>query len=166
MTDPDPTEPRVVELAAQPTVAVRVQQQMAELDLGALFDRYLPTVFEAVASRGDTPAAPPYGRYHEFGPERVDVEIGVGVAAPASDLPALAERAPGEIGASELPGGTAVSATHLGPYDTLSETYERLREWLREHGHPERTPWESYVDNPAEVDDVARLRTEVYWPLG
>jgi hypothetical protein len=86
MAASDPTEPRVVELARQPTVAVRVQQTMAELDLAALFDRYLRTVLDAAASRGGV-SAPPYGRYDEF-------------------------------------------------------------------------------DGPAEVDDLSRLRTEVYWPLG
>ncbi len=56
--------------------------------------------------------------------------------------------------------------THLGPYDTLAETYPRLREWLDKQGRTlGEAPWESYVDDPEGVEDVSELRTEIYWPL-
>jgi effector-binding domain-containing protein len=166
MADRDPTEPRIVELASQPTVAVRIQQPMVQLDLASAFARYLPKVGERVSSTGEVPVGPPYARYHEFGPEQVDLEIGVPVAVPISSLPPLAECAPAEIGASALPGGTAAVATHLGTYDTLSKTYDRIGEWLHDEAYTAGAgPWESYVDDPEEFDDLSQVRTEVYWPL-
>jgi AraC family transcriptional regulator len=146
-------------------VAVRVRQPMAELDLGKLFERYIPACFGRIVELGMQPAAPPYARYHEFGPEQADVEIGAGVETAAS-LPPLAESEPGALGASTLPGGRAAAVTHLGPYDRLSETYDRLNAWMREQGHePGAAPWESYVDDPGQVADVSQLRTEICWPL-
>ena len=57
-------------------------------------------------------------------------------------------------------------ATHLGSYNTLSQTYDRLHEWIHEQGREEGPgPWESYVDDPAVVRDHSLLRTEVVWPL-
>src|SRR5918997_1656140 len=95
------------ELTPQPTAAVRVQQPTSEMDLAALFDEHLPNIAHRLADLGVEPAGPPYGRYHEFGPEQVDVEIGIPVRAPAANLATSEEAEPGELFSSELPGGPA-----------------------------------------------------------
>lgn len=167
MTDAEsPLDARIVELEPKPTVAVRVTQPIAELNLGELFDLHLPNVADRIANLGGQANGAPYGRYHEFGPKQVDVEIGVPVAWPVANLRPVTESVPGEVGASELPGGRAAITIHRGTYDTLSQTYDRLHDWLHQQGHPEGAgPWESYVDDPSEVA-IDDLRTEVIWPLG
>jgi effector-binding domain-containing protein len=156
--------PRIVELSARPTIAVRVHGTAN--DIAGMFSDNLPRVFAKASALGATLTSPSFGRYHEFSPHDVDVEIGVGVDAIPEGLVPLADCAPGEVGASELPGGAVAVATHLGPYNTLSETYERLHEWIHEQGRDEGPgPWESYVDDPAVVKDHSLLRTEVVWPM-
>src|SRR5690242_13260351 len=112
-------DPRVVELTARPTIAVRVQGTAK--DIARMFSDNAPRVFAKVSALGATLASPMFGRYHEFSPDLVDVEIGVGVGDAPEGLPALADCEPAEVGASELPGGEAAIATHVGPYDSLKE---------------------------------------------
>lgn len=163
----DQDGPRLVELTPQPSVAVRQQQPMTELNLAELFDTHLPNIADQIVNLGGTPAGPPYGRYHQFGPDQVDVEIGIPVAAPVANLRPLAECEPGEMGSSELPGGEAAVLIHRGSYDTLSGAYDGLHDWIHSQGRDEGAgPWESYVDDPSDVGDPSQLRTEVVWPVG
>jgi effector-binding domain-containing protein len=90
----------------------------------------------------------------------VDVEIGFPVAGPVPDLEPLAEVAPGEIGAGELSGGETEVTDHIGPYDGLAQTYDRLHSWIHDQGRDDGPgPSESYVDDPGSVEDMASLRT-------
>ena len=158
-------DPQIVERDAQPSAAVRVQQPMAELDLAALFDTYLPLVAGRLTEVGVAPSGPPFGRYHAFGQDVADVEIGFPVAGPVAALRPLSDSAPGEVGSSELPAAAVAVIVHHGAYDTLGEAYRRLEAWVPEQGRTlGAAPWESYVDNPAEVDP-SEIRTELCWPL-
>lgn len=155
----------VREIAPQPTVAVRVQAPTPSL--AELFDRHLPNIADRIADLGGEPAGAPFARYHHFGEDSVDVEIGIPVIAPVANLRPVAEAEPGEVAGGELPAGRVAITVHRGRYDGLSATYRRMESWLAREGHAAGpAPWESYIDDPTEVDDVSQLRTEVVWPIG
>ncbi|MCE9560320.1 MAG: GyrI-like domain-containing protein [Armatimonadetes bacterium] len=65
------------------------------------------------------------------------------------------------------PGGRAVMATHVGPYDTMSETWMALWEWVSENKQQpaEAPPWDVYVTDPGQEPDPLKWVTEIYIPL-
>lgn len=84
----------------------------------------------------------------------VEVEFGVGVAAPFQSA--------GDVRYAELPAGRVATATHWGDYGRLGETHAAVTTWCREHGHALAGPrWEIYGHwNPDE-----QPRTDVYYLL-
>jgi effector-binding domain-containing protein len=166
--DPAVPEPSVRELAAQETVALRIIEPMATVDVMALVARALPVVGARIAAAGLAVDGPPYVRYHDWGGETADLEIGFPVAgdATATGATALAAAAPGgEPGRSSLPGGRCVVAVHVGPYHDLPATWGRLMTWIWDRDlEPAGPTWESYIDNPDLVNPAA-LRTEVIRPI-
>jgi effector-binding domain-containing protein len=167
VADPVTDAVRTVDLAEQPSIAVRITAAMTDLDIGALFGEQVGRLAEHLAGAEVEPAGPVYARYHEFGPERADIEFGIPVAVPLTGLEPLDGSPAGEIVASVLPGGSLATTLHVGPYPELGQAYARLEAWLAEHGRSgSGGPWESYVVMPGDVEgDPTRLRTELYWPL-
>ena len=64
----------------------------------------------------------------------------------------------GDIEAITLPGGPAAVAVHMGPYDTLQETYAAIERWMEQQGvRAGGSPWESYITDPAEHPGPGQL---------
>lgn len=154
----------IANLAPQPTLAARTTSPRDRLQ--RLFSDYLPEVAQRIADLGREPAGPAYGRYHSVEGDEWDVEIGIPIDMPASNVRPLEEAERGELAGGELPGGDVATTIHEGSYDTISDAYERLERFIQQQGREMGgAPWESYVVEMSEVDDPSRLRTEIYWPL-
>ncbi|HSV39854.1 MAG TPA: GyrI-like domain-containing protein [Nocardioidaceae bacterium] len=147
------------------SVAIRTVLPMPQLDISAVFDEDATRLVTYLETHDITPAGAPYARYHEYGPEQVDIEIGIPVNAELDDLGDLGSN--GIIGVSGLPGGRVARLLHSGPYEQLASAYQRIEGYLAENGvRPAGAPWETYLVMPDAVGgDAERLQTEVCWPL-
>ena len=71
-----------------------------------------------MAEAGVDVAGPPFTRYLSFCADRIEAEIGCPVWRPAPHA--------GRVFPGRLPGGRVASVIHVGPYDTIEQTYEHL----------------------------------------
>jgi effector-binding domain-containing protein len=148
--------PELIEL--DPQEAVTVRGDVPVEDLADFFGRAFHDAAGAAAAAGAQIVGPPFGFYPEMPTTTVAVEAGFPVAA-GLDPPGSAHRI-------VLPGGRAVQATHVGPYDTLAQTYAELETWMQEHGlRPSAGMWECYLSDPDEEPDPATWRTRIVWPV-
>jgi effector-binding domain-containing protein len=148
--------PEIVELVPQDAVAVRGDVAFAELP--EFFGRAFAESAAAAAACGVTIIGPPFGFYPEMPTMTVAVEAGFPVSGPIEPR--------GNAHPLVLPGGRAVQAMHIGPYDTMVQTYAALQSWMAERGlHPAVGMWESYLSDPQAEPDPAHWRTLIIWPL-
>ena len=128
------------------------------VDLGARLAELLPALGGDMRSVGVGQAGAPFVRYREMA-DPLTIEAGVPIAAPV-DLPAPAQT-------GELPSGRRAVCVHVGPYDALPQSWERLTAWLDEQGEKAAgAGWESYLTDPGSEPDPAKWVTEISIPLG
>ncbi len=142
------------EVAPQHTAVVR--EQVATDGLPAFFSRAFGAVSAALEARGVAPAGPPFALYHGTPAAAADVEAGFPVTAPFDPV--------GDVRAGTLPGGEVVEAVHVGPYEALPETYDRIMRWIADRGRrPADTMWECYLTGPDA--EPSTWRTQVFCPV-
>ena len=147
-----PTTPQSVDLPARPAAVVRIEGPVAEMPrmMGEAFD----LTMKAITSAGASYAGHPFARYFSFGPQ-IAAEVGF----PFSGTVTPTER----VYLCELPGGQAVMTTHVGPYDTIGEAWERVQAWMKEHDlRSSGAPWEAYLTGP---HDPGPPITEIFFPV-
>lgn len=150
------TSPEIVLL--QPQDAVSVRGVVSYEELTDFFSEAFAEAARAAAQEGAEITGPPFGFYPEMPTDRVTVEAGFPVSRSVS--------ATGRAHPLVLPGGKVVRAMHVGPYDTLEESYDALRAWVAEQGVRVAIPmWECYLSDPESEPDPEQWRTQIFWPL-
>jgi len=144
------------ELHPQETAVIRVNTSVAELPTA--MGEALREVHEQMTAAGVDLAGPPFTRYPSLEPDTVTAECGFPVMRPAP--------AAGRVTSARLPGGLAASIIHLGPYETLDQTYDQLQRSLDGSGmHASGPMWEVYWTDPGMEPNPERWRTEIIVPL-
>ncbi|MHC4955424.1 MAG: GyrI-like domain-containing protein [Planctomycetota bacterium] len=136
----------IEEISAQPIVGVR--KNVAQTEIGDTVGQVLG---ELMPRLGPNAVGAPLARYHTWKGDRGEVEVAVPVKEPMEE--------------NELPGGRAVVAVHVGPYDTLKDTWEAVGVWMKAHGLEGRAaPWEQYVSDCSNTPPE-KLETRIIWPI-
>ena len=140
-------------------------QPVLRLRARATFDTFAQVVgpgFERLYAHlgraGERPAGPPFSSMGEDFDEEFDLVMGV----PTERL--LHGR--DNLEPVVLPGGTAISTLHTGPFEQVSGAYQALMVWMQDHGHETAgDPLEQYLVGPGQTNDPNAYRTEIVWPI-
>jgi effector-binding domain-containing protein len=142
----------------QPQAAAAIRAEVPMAELRSVFDRGFTAVAQVVQAQGVAITGPPFGFYPRMPGETVAVVVGFPVGGPVTP--------DGEVEPFELPGGRAVTGTHVGPYEAMTETYERLTAWAQAEGLTLAVGmWEHYLSDPSAEPDPSTWRTQIVWPL-
>jgi effector-binding domain-containing protein len=147
---------KIVNTEPVPMLSIRekVQNDQIKSKMGAIFGQ----LWMYMEKNKIQVAGPPYALYHEYDQNGTDMECG---------WPTIKqEKSEGNIMSSVVPAAKCVMTVHVGPYEQIMATYERMQEHIRKEGlKPKKLMWERYLNDPATVNDPNELITEIYWPI-
>jgi AraC family transcriptional regulator len=149
-------EVKVTEIKRTPTITIRGVTTADKL--GEHFMDVMPRLGRYAEANGMNVIGPPFARYFDYSPERVELEAGFPLASSTNDSDGFL--------ASELPSSKAATLTHWGDYEGLKAAYEFLADWIKTNGYEYGgAPWEVYVTDPGNQPDKAKWQTDIYWPI-
>lgn len=144
----------------RPYLYVERRSSMDPAEIAATIGAAFADVMAFLEKHGIPPAGPLMTVYYDYAEDSMSFRAGVLVAD--DDMRA----AQGGVLADRTPGGEVLHFTHIGPYETLRDSYAGLMEHCAREGLKIGAPtWEVYVDDP-DTTPPERLRTEVYVTLG
>ncbi|WP_055046692.1 GyrI-like domain-containing protein [Devosia sp. A16] len=150
-------DPVVVELKPRPFAYINLRSTLPQMS--ATMGQGFATLSQMFARAKAQMAGNPLAHYTDFDATAASFELGFPVLE--ADIPAL--RAAG-LSIGQSPGGTNMTATHVGPYDTVARTYDLMTIAMKAQKlSPGKDMWESYMSPPETPPE--QIRTEVIWPV-
>jgi len=152
-------EPAVVTTEPVVVAVLRLSGSFAQIPGG--YGR----LYAWIAERGLHATGMPAAVYLSMPPEVPEEAAVFELWAPIADDIPDAEPDAADIAIRHEPATQALSAMHMGPYDTMGSTYEAMLLWMTEHGYAmDGPPMERYYSDPNEVPPEEYL-TEVLIPV-
>lgn len=146
---------KLINTKAQPSLSIR--EKVKYEDIPTAMGRMYGELVVHMQKNKVQMIGPPFAYYHSWSNGEVDVECGFPVTASSKE--------DGRIRTFTLPEVRAVTSMHIGPYQTIMETYTKAENWIRSHGYePADHMWETYLNSPQEVPPE-KLMTEIFWPI-
>ncbi|MGJ9422110.1 GyrI-like domain-containing protein [Aeromicrobium sp. CF3.5] len=150
------TEPRVV--TTEPQVLAAIRETIAMADIRTFFDRGFGDLMDVLGAQGVTPTGPGLAVYWGVPTDSADLAIALPTAGPVEPT--------GRVAPIELAATRAAEVVHEGGYDSLSNTYRDLQQWIVDQDLvPGDVVWETYLTEPTPDADPADMRTQVTWTL-
>jgi len=150
-------DPAIAELTPRPFAYISLRSTLPQMP--ATIGQGFVTLGQMFARAKAQMAGNPLAHYTDFDATSASFELGFPVLE--NDIPAL--RAAG-LSIGQTPGGTNMTATHFGPYDTVSRTYDLMTRVMKEQKlSPGKDMWESYLSPPETPPE--QIRTDVIWPV-
>jgi effector-binding domain-containing protein len=148
-------EPVVVELESRPFAYISLRSSLEAMP--ATMGQGFASLAQMFAKAKAQMAGNPLAHYTAF--DAASASFDLGFPARAEDVPAL--RSAG-LSIGETPSGQNMTATHVGPYDTVSKTYDVMSAAMKARGlSGARDMWESYLSPPDTPP--GEIRTDVIW---
>jgi effector-binding domain-containing protein len=140
---------------AQNGLAIREKVRYTEI--ASTMGRMYQELAMYMQGKGIDIAGPPFAYYHSWTDQETDMECGFPVAGKV--------QGEGKISECTLPAVKAVVGMHVGPYNTVMQTYQAIEAWMKQNGHqPAKYMWESYLNDPSTTPPE-QLMTRVVWPI-
>jgi effector-binding domain-containing protein len=140
------------------TGIISIRDQIVPDAFPAFLGGAFPELFEFVGRHGIATLGHPFVMYHAFGPDVIDAEVCVPVAAPGPTTD--------RIQARTLPATEVVRTLHIGPYEELGSAYAALTEWVSDHGFVSGAPVrERYLTGVTDDVPPSAYRTELDMPI-
>jgi effector-binding domain-containing protein len=151
-------KPDIKIIQTKPEHALAIREVVPNAQIGPKMGQILGELMAYFGKSKVIMTGPPFALYHSFDSEKTDMEVGFPVAEP--------QKGEGRVKPCTLPGGRVVTATHVGPYEKVVDTYTEMQKWITAKGlKPKNVMWERYLNGPDTVKDQSEYNTEVFWPI-
>lgn len=95
--------------------------------------------------------------------DETTTEWGVVAALPVSKFPT---KLPDGVQKNDLPQTKAVSILHAGPYQTASDSYYIILDYIMQNGlEITGNSWEEYLTDPKKVENPLHIQTKIVFPI-
>ena len=151
----------IVTVESQPILYVHRSSTTDPQSIGACMSEAFGTLMGFLGQHGIEVTGAPLSIYHGFSDSEAVFDVALPVTA------ADADRAAGhdDIKGGATPAGRALKAVHVGPYDQLADTYNRIMPYMEREGlRPAGPCWEIYMNDPGSTPPD-ELVTEIYFPI-